>query len=79
MHVAVNILLVAGALAAIPFAIGHGNSQCQILVLNPMQVGEKTLVMLPAMILRHLPRRLINGIERIVSQIALGTATLSAQ
>ena len=79
MHVAVNILLIARALAAIPFAIGHGDSKGQVLVLNPMQVGKKTFVVLPGSILRHLPSRLINGIERIVGQIALSTATLSAQ
>ena len=62
MHVAVNIFLIARALAAVALAIGHGDPECQILVLDTMQVSQKTLVLFTPAILGHLPSRLINGI-----------------
>ena len=62
VHVTVNILLIAWALAAVALAIGHGDPECQILVLNTMQVSQKTLVLFTSMILGHLPSRLVNGI-----------------
>ena len=79
VHVAINVLLIARALAAVTFTVSHRHAQRQILVLNAVQVSKETLVLLSPIIFGHLPSGLINRIERIVREVPLSTTTLPAE
>ena len=78
MHVAISHLLIPGSLTPITFTVGHGNTKGQIFILNAVQVGQEAFMLLSPGVLGHLPSGLIDGIERIVGQVALCATTLAA-
>ena len=71
VNVDVRIDLLAGPLGAIALGIGHRDAERQILILNIVKIGEEALAVVCAVPVVGPPRRLVDAVECIVSEIAL--------
>ena len=80
MHIGVGVGLLVRLLAAVAFGVGHGHADGQVVVLRMGQVGVEPCAVFggaPGVVdARH---RLRQAVERIVRQVALGTAGFLAQ
>ena len=63
-----------GPTGAVALAVGHGDAEGEVLRLHPMEVGEEALVQGAAGFLVDPPGRLVDGVEAVLGQIALGAA-----
>ena len=70
-HVSLGHLLLVRALGAVALGVGHRDAERQVLILDLMQVGDETLMIVGALVGIDAVRRLPNRIERIVREIAL--------
>ncbi len=78
VHVGVGIRLLVRPQGPVALAVGHGDSERQVLVLDLVQVVQEPLVQLRALVLVDPVGRLIDRVQRIVGQIALRAADLAA-
>ena len=78
MHVRIAHGLGMGAARAVALAVGHGDAEGEILRLHAVEIGEEALVQGAARLLIDAPRRLVDRVEPVLSQIALGAAGVLA-
>ena len=72
VHIAVHIGLLVRSLAAVAFGVCHGNAQCEVLVLHPVQVvPEARAVLCAAFGVVYAGGHLADGVEGVVREVAL--------
>ena len=67
-----------GPARAVALAVGHGDAEGEVLSLNPVEVGEEALVQGAAGLLVDAPGGLVDGVEAVLGQVALGAAGVLA-
>ena len=78
VHVDVGVCLLARVFRAVAFRVGHGDAECQVLVLHAVQIGEEALVIIRAERVIAAFRRLKNAVQRVMREITLRAAAFLA-
>ncbi len=74
MHISIAVGLKAGAFRAVALGIRHGDAKGEVLVLHLVQIGQKPLRIIRAVVGVQSVGRLINPVQRVMGKIALGAA-----
>ena len=62
------------AARAVALAVGHGDAEGEVVRLHPVEIGEEALVQRAAALPVHAPGRLVDRVEAVLGEIALGAA-----
>ena len=77
-HIGVGHGLFVRPLRAVALGVGHGDAERQVGVLHLMQVGEEARAVAGALIGVDAMRRLPDGVEGVVGEVALRAAAVPA-
>ena len=78
MHVRIAHGLGMGAERAVALAVGHGDAEGEVLRLHAVEVRDEALMQGASCLLIDAPGRLMDRVEPVLSQIALGAAGVLA-